>query len=645
MGWPREPESSSASLARTFAFPLLGDVLVARAQWRPFPAIGDRDAWRRAEPELARVVLDRAEAERGREWPVLPARLYARYSRDGDRTAYQSACKERRAALHRFVLAECLTGAGRFVDDVVDLVWAICEETSWSYPATSHPPRLDAGTEWDGSLPDPDEPVVDLFSAETGSSLAWTVYLLQPVLGAAYPRVAGRVTAEVRRRLLVPYRTVDEWRWLRRRSDGRPPSNWNAWIHSNLLAAGLLLEDDAYARAALVARIARGLDAFLDGYGADGGCDEGISYFWQAGARLFECLDLLDSATGGKLEPFEHPKLAELARFAQRMHVGGDSYVNHGDGSARQRQGGELLYRFGAKVGAADVRAHALAMRDTADPPSADGVPLHRSLAALFDTEYAEAAPARPPLPRDSWLPDLEVLTCRSAGGSSDGLFLAAKAGHNGESHGHNDVGSFVVAVDGVPAVVDVGVGVYTRATFSGERFGIWTMQSGYHNVPVVDGVEQAPGPRFAAHDVTCAVGGDGAGLRLDLAGAYPPEAGILRWVRDLRLDRAAGEIVLHDEFELDHQPGRLALHLMSWPAPEHDTGRVVLHTGPGRALRIEFDPDLVDAGSERVPTDDPRLAGAWGDAVHRIVLAVRRPAPTGALRIVLRPVDVQHQR
>ena len=42
-------------------------------------------------------------------------------------------------------------------------------------------------------------------------------------------------------------------------------------------------------------------------------------------------------------------------------------------------------------------------------------------------------------------------------------MYLSAKGGNNGESHNHNDVGSFVLYCDGKPAVIDVGTGVYEK--------------------------------------------------------------------------------------------------------------------------------------------------------------------------------------
>src|SRR4029450_4606642 len=94
-------------------------------------------------------------------------------------------------------------------------------------------------------------------------------------------------------------------------------------------------------------------------------------------------------------------------------------------------------------------------------------------------------------LPGFTWLPGDEVMVARESAGSASGFVLAARGGHNGASHGHNDIGTFIVAIDGEPVVIDAGIGTYTAKTFGPERFDIWTMRSGYHNVPLVAGVEQ----------------------------------------------------------------------------------------------------------------------------------------------------------
>ncbi len=102
-------------------------------------------------------------------------------------------------------------------------MWLLCEETTWCLPA--HQP---------GGLPDPDNPQVDLFAAETAALLAWTAALTG--------EHEARVRREVQRRVLDPYRVRDDWRWLGL-NDPEHLNNWTPWIHSNLLIASLLLDD------------------------------------------------------------------------------------------------------------------------------------------------------------------------------------------------------------------------------------------------------------------------------------------------------------------------------------------------------------------------------------------------------------------
>ncbi len=173
----------------------------------------------------------------------------------------------------------------------------------------------------------------------------------------------------------------------------------------------------------------------------------------------------------------------------------------------------------------------------TRPEPTASG----RQLAALFNLPALRQAPARQPLVRDVWLPGIQVMAARRKEGSPEGFYLAAHGGHNAESHNHNDVGNFIVYCDGQPVIIDVGVETYTAKTFSSRRYEIWTMQSAYHNLPTVNGVMQGAGYEFAARDVAYRADDSSAQLSFDIAGAYPPEAGLQTWKRTLR-PRSGGQ-------------------------------------------------------------------------------------------------------
>ncbi len=150
----------------------LAEVLLPAEQWKPFPRHADRAAWQTLPASEKQAKIKAAERTLGTSWEPVPATLMLEYQRNGNRTRYEAASFGRRKRLRDLALAECMEGKGRFLDDLLNGVWLICEETWWGVPA--HLGLQKAGT----GLPDIEEPVVDLFASETASLLAWVGWLL-----------------------------------------------------------------------------------------------------------------------------------------------------------------------------------------------------------------------------------------------------------------------------------------------------------------------------------------------------------------------------------------------------------------------------------------------------------------------------------
>ena len=621
-------------LQRRFTPDLIRSSLLPRGAWRPYPKASDRAGWEALPAETRAALIQRAEKRLGHQWEPLPATLFMEYRRNGNRTRYQQPHFARRTALSDLVLGECAEGQGRFVDDVINEIWALCEESFWGVPAHNarHSPRFAQG-----GLPDTSFHEVDLFAAETGALLAWTHYLLADEIERRAPEarvVPDRILRETRARILTPYREFNDWVWLG--EVRKPVNNWNPWIHSNVLACTLLLDTDETVRRETVERCVRYLDVFLDGYDDDGGCDEGPGYWGRAGASLFDCLQWLYSASSGALSAYDEPLVQEIGRYIYRVHIGDTWYVNYADASAKVFLEGHLVYRYGERIGDAAMMAQgAYAVTQRGQPWGRTSI--GRELPALFDAPGLSGVEPKPPLVREAWLDGIQVLCARERQGSVDGLYLSAKGGHNAESHNHNDVGNFVVAVDGNPVLIDVGVEEYTRKTFSPQRYEIWTMQSAYHNVPIVDGVGQANGRGFEARDVKGSVTDGRAALELDIAGAYPPGAGIQRWRRKVWLDRGERQVGLTDEYRLDREPKSVALHLMaSGPVDVAEEG-VLRCQSPTRPLVVSYPSDLLNARVEDVKVEDSRLVPIWGERVYRVILEARTPAQEGTWTLTMR--------
>jgi hypothetical protein len=617
---------TSPPLGSLLTADLLAQRLPPSGGWRPFPRISDRDGWKAAHHATRDALLAAIDATLKRPWPLLTAGNYLRFSTDGDRVGYEAPYFARRDRLAAAVLDAGLRGPSTGqIADITDGVWLICEETSWCLPAHSPTP-----------LPDPDRPHIDLFAAETAALLAWTDLLAGDLIEEQARR---RLRDEVRRRVLAPYRARDDWHWFGLTRANL--NNWTPWIISNLLATSLLLDSDRAEIVTTAQRSVGALDRYLAAVPADGGCDEGAGYWWRAGASLFESLATLTSACGTDPGVFGLPLVKAIAAYPMLVHIGGGWQVNFADGPARATASlPRLLYQYGRHIGDARIADHARALRgddSTALPigRSPDSG-LSRTLGALFDAEWADEPPQQFPMPGQAWLPDTGVLIARERSGAAGGLFLAGKAGHNAESHNHNDVGSFVVALDGRPLLIDVGVGVYTRKTFGPDRYQIWTMQSSWHNVPEVDGVAQEPGHSFAAGDVQATLSDDAAELAMELAPAYPAQAGVTSWRRALHLDRKQGVVIIDDVWELTRDPSSVVLHLVTAAEPRQADGRLFV-PGADRDLEITYPQDTLIAGIERRPVDDPRLEATWGEAVWRVALTVRSPGRRGSTRLEIR--------
>ena len=196
----------------------------------------------------------------------------------------------------------------------------------------------------------------------------------------------------------------------------------------------------------------------------------------------------------------------------------------------------------------------------------------------------------------------MQFMAARDREGSSDGLYVAAWGSHNAQSHNHNDVGNVVVFVDGAPVLVDVGRPTYTSQTFSRKRYDIWAMQSAYHNLPTVNGWMQKDGAAFRAKNVVYQAREISAALMMDIAPAYPAEAGIREWTRIIGLERGR-QVTLSDAFVMRAPTRNLSLTFMTpCDVSETDPGTLRLecarHGGAveGRANRGEAWPRRVRA-------------------------------------------------
>jgi hypothetical protein len=385
-------------------------------------------------------------------------------------------------------------------------------------------------------------------------------------------------------------------------------------------------------------------DQYINGLGEDGGCDEGPSYWGAAGGCVFNVLDLLSSASQGKINIYQSPIIRKMGAYIYKTHIAGKYYINVSDSPPQLVPDGLMIFRAGQ------------AMQDTAmmgfgswvchEYPNGWGSMegFHRSR-ALFDLGTIKGClnyPPRDPQIKDCWFEDVQLMASRT----DKGLFAASHGGHNAESHNHNDVGDFIVYAEGQPVIIDVGSGTYTARTFSSHRYDLWFNTSAYHNLPLINGFQQKEGRQYAAEAVQYQTSKGSSSLTMNIAKAYPAGAGIRSWIRTVRVYKKAG-VTVSDNYALDKPLESLTQTFMTVCQVDlTQRGRIVFETDTHEKVRLDYDDAFWDASVEKVDLVNPEDEGIrqrWdGRAIYRVLLkAVKLPAQH-TVQYTIRPVDVE---
>ena len=559
-----------------------------------FPDITDRTYWDALFDE--RYVTE-GEKYLGFAWPIIRATHFMEFTRSGNRSVMEAPHFARRCALCVLSIAEVMENKGRFLGDIVDGIYLICEESYWGVSA-----------HWQaeaGNIHSPEHPYIDLFAAQTAEVLALIYHLLYAPLNDFCPEILERIEYEMNRRIFVPYLEHRDYRWMGYKEK---TNNWNPWIISNVMLSFFLLERNPRRVEKAVGKMMIELQTYVDSMPDDGGCDEGPGYWWVAGLSLFECVYQLKTATNGGINLMADAKFRRIMSYVETAYIGRGKFLNFADSQVGgPGMIGEMIYLVGRELEMPRLMALGrLQYNPNAVPGASYGEKLRRRLLVLPLARELLQAPEF--IPADfACLPDLQVCTLRRGD-----WFLGAKGGHNAENHNHNDVGSFILYDDSTPVLIDPGVGEYTRQTFSSERYTIWTMQSIYHNLPEIGGIAQQNGKKFCADRFSC----DAEHVHVSFATAYPPEAGFEQLERSLVLQDDGIELCDKFVFRGDRLP--IIEHLMT-PHRPIETEKGLLLDGkweircPDSVISVD-EIDLVSRG----------MRGNWGqDSLWRINLTL----------------------
>lgn len=602
---------------------------LCKEPFRPLPVYSDRAYWESVPDLIRRQTIERAEQRLDYVWKSVTMTSYLDFARNGARVPNDSHMGERLGVLSDLVMGEMLEGKGRFMDAIGNGVWSICEQSTWV--TTAHIYWQLSGT----AIPDVDSRFIDLSGSRYAANMAWVYYLLGEELGKLSPTIPKRMRDELNRHTFDIYLQRDDMFWLGFR-EGAQVNNWNPYCNFHVVTAALLAEEDAERRTAIVKKSMRSVDQFINYFEDDGGCEEGPSYWGMAAAMLDNYLKLLSDYTDGQLDIYDNQRVKNIGLYIANAHIDSTYYVNFADAEPKAGPSGLSIFRYGQHIKDSSLMkfgAYNAMMKNFAERPGGGNIDEQLKVIEVYNDLNATEPVA--PYYRSVWMDGIEVAVARTKAGTPKGLTLAMKGGFNNESHNHNDIGNFILYADGRPIIVDAGVGTYVAATFDHRRYTIWNMQSQFHNVPVINGVQQKEGAQYRAKDVRFTDNGRTMKFRLDIAGAYPEEAACREWIRDFTFDRGRNTVTLTETYTLAEQKGEVILNFMTCAQVDRSTNGKAIFTSEGRTLVMHFDPARYELSVEDAPQNDERLTRTWGvDHLTRVSLKVKNPGAKGSLKV-----------
>jgi hypothetical protein len=316
------------------------------------------------------------------------------------------------------------------------------------------------------------------------------------------------------------------------------------------------LEEDPDRLAHALALVLSSLDAYVQtAFESDGASGEGVSY-WHAGLINFVVFaELLRLRTGGALDLLGTERMKAIAAFPPKVMLSPGRFFSYSDSDEVSTFNPGIIQRLAERTEVPDL-LRVLAVSENLRPDLAYFHRLWRTL-LWWDGSQPDGLPIG-----DALLPDSRIARVTGATPSGTPVVLAAKAQHNGVNHNHNDVGGFVLHVDGETFLCDPERGVYDQYKIHG-RYNVPFAGSYGHSVPRIDGVEQSAGRAFEGEILSFDVSRDTKRVEMRIEDTYA-SPDLTSAHRALTVT-PAGDFVVEDVFCFDAEGRPVEEAFVTW--------------------------------------------------------------------------------
>lgn len=581
----------------------------------------DRAAWDKLRATgKYNTVLREAKKMLADTFPAWSDSAYLAYFAKGVGTSVpgKKMLQARLAWLVKLTWAECLENKGQYIATLEKTIRELINQKSWVNPTHDFGKQNFEGRNY----------FVELSASSYGHNLAQALYLLDDKLSAGIRQEAmqaldKRMFGPVLRSIAT--NNKDNW-WL------TFTNNFNAVCLSGVTGAALTVIPDRMERAKFVAIAERYSKNGIAGFMPDGYCTEGIGYYNYGFGHYIVLRENIWQATKGKLELFNDPKIARIARFLPKMEIINNVYPTIGDCHLNTKADSAIVYYLNQNFGL-NLKGY--------DQPHFEGrsAEVIDAVMYVFPTS-AQLAPKAPGTDEvvglHSYFESAGILTVRPVAGSDCRMGVTMQGGTNAEHHNHNDVGSLTIVMGNEIMMGDPGSIPYTSKTFGPERYTYKTIASYGHPVPLIAGKEQRDGLEAAGKVKTDYFSTEKDSLVMDISSAYEVPA-LQQLTRDFVYNRTgSGSFETRDHFAFN-TPQTFETALITRVNWKEVTPGVIELQGKKEKLRV-----VIQTGG--VPfTIGSEVLTEGGTPYTRLAIKLSKPVAAGTVSIRFTPVD-NHQ-
>lgn len=316
---------------------------------------------------------------------------------------------------------------------------------------------------------------------------------LYPVLTPAQRTL---ISEAIQKKGLGPY-----MRHMERR-DFHLRNNWAQVFYGSGTVAALSIaepgDEPTIALAQKVIGYARpGMEWIMDLFAPDGGFEEGPIYWGYATIYNVLYIASLDSALGTDFGAASMPGFAETPEYL--IQALGPTYAlaNFGDARPDVISPSPQMYWFAEKYHRPAFAVHQRAFEQHKRPRIDQLTSVQRGLKRfdMLGVLWYAAAPqpkTAPPLPLVQSFSRTAQAYMRTSWTDPNAFYIAFKGGDASASHGHLDLGSFIMDAYGERWAIDLGSEDYSvPGYFAKQRWNYFRTQTRSHNTLLIDGENQ----------------------------------------------------------------------------------------------------------------------------------------------------------